>query len=70
MKIVDINGLDNSFIERDATEKEISIIQETRDTIEAIKAEEDIAKAQRAEQKAALLERLGITEEEAATIIL
>ena len=69
MKIVEINGLEDSVIERDATTKEIDAIKEIQVTVEAHKAEEATNAALRAEQKAGLLARLGITAEEAELLL-
>ncbi len=69
MKITEIDGLTDSVIERDATPEEIAAIEELQDSVEAAKAAEEAAKAEQEATKAALLERLGITEEEAKLLL-
>jgi hypothetical protein len=65
MKIIDHNVETGEIIERDATPKEIK--QQELDAAEtAAKAE---AKAEKVAAKAALLERLGITADEAALLL-
>jgi outer membrane protein TolC len=69
MKIAEINGLTNTVIKRDATAEEIA--QQEVDVIAYAKAKSDEkqAEAKKAQAKAALLERLGITPEEAALLL-
>jgi hypothetical protein len=69
MKITEINGLTDSVIERDATAEEMASIKELQDSVKTAKAEENAAKAAQEEAKAALLERLGITADEAALLL-
>jgi hypothetical protein len=69
MKITEINGLDDSVIERDATEEEAAQMIADQDAAKAAKEAEEIANAEKAAAKAALLDRLGITEEEAKLLI-
>ncbi len=68
-KVVEIYAQDNSVIERDATANEIA--QRELDALEAqqAKLQEANAKAENQAAKSALLERLGITAEEAALLL-
>jgi hypothetical protein len=69
MKITEIDGLTDSVIERDATPKEIEAIEKEQKAYADAKAAEETAQAEAAEAKAALLDRLGITAEEAALLL-
>lgn len=64
-KIVDINTGEESFIEREATPEEIAAFEEL-ETLKANLAKEIEAKKQ---AKFALLEKLGITEDEAKLLL-
>jgi hypothetical protein len=55
--------------QREATFEEIAYIQSLQADAQAAKAEELAILEQRASQKAALLERLGITEDEAKLLL-
>jgi beta-lactamase class A len=69
MKIADINGLENTVVEREATEQEIAQ-RETDATQKALRETAEKAKqASDATAKAALLDRLGITADEAALLL-
>lgn len=65
MKILQHNVETGEIIERDATKEEIAIAKETASAALAEKAEADA----KAIAKAALLERLGITAEEASLLL-
>ena len=69
MKITEINGSDNTVIEREATAEEAAQIKKDQDAAKAAKKAEEIAVADKATAKAALLERLGITADEAALLL-
>ena len=69
MKITEINGLDNTVIEREATADEAAQIKKDHDAAKAAKQAEETALAEKAIAKAALLERLGITADEAALLV-
>jgi len=69
MKITEINGITDSIIERDATPEEIALIEEEQNERAEAKAAEEAAEAERAIAKAALLDRLGITADEAALLL-
>ncbi len=64
-KIFNIQTGEESIIERDETLQE----QEQREALEATKAKAEAESQAKAEAKAALLERLGITEEEAKLLL-
>lgn len=61
MKIIEHNIETGEIVERDATSQEIDQLEADAEKL----ANREEAKAQAAAQKAALLEKLGITEEEA-----
>jgi hypothetical protein len=65
MKILEHNVETGEALERNATTEEIAYIE----IAEADAAAEKAGSAVKAEAKAALLERLGITEEEAALLL-
>jgi hypothetical protein len=69
MKITEINGITDSIIERDATPEEVALIEEEQDERAEAKAAEEAAEAERAIAKAALLDRLGITADEAKLLL-
>ncbi len=69
MKITEINGITDSIIERDATPEEVALIKEEQDERAEAKAAEEAAEAERAIAKAALLDQLGITADEAALLL-
>ena len=69
MKITEINGAEDTVIEREATAEEKKQIQEDQSLAQATKEAESIALAEKAQAKAALLERLGITEDEAKLLL-
>jgi hypothetical protein len=69
MKITEINGITDSIIERDATPEEVALIEKEQEERAEAKAAEQAAEAQRATDKAALLDRLGITAEEAQLLL-
>ena len=60
---------DYSTIKWDVLNGEAPTQKEIDDAIKAVKAEEKIAETQRAADKAALLSRLGITEDEAKLLL-
>lgn len=65
MKITDFNGLTGETIEREPNEAELAQLE-----VDAKKqAIKDAADAEKAEARAALLNRLGITEEEATLLL-
>jgi len=55
--------------EREATADEVAYIEAAQAEAQSAKAEEEFLAAQRAVDKAALLERLGITADEAALLL-
>jgi hypothetical protein len=65
MKITEIDVVTNSIVEREATELENEQIR----AVAQIKASDELVAAQQAVDKAALLERLGITADEAALLL-
>ena len=69
MKITEINGLDNTVIERQATAEEIEQLTKDQAAALAEKQAEDLAILEKANAKAALLERLGITADEATLLL-
>jgi hypothetical protein len=69
MKIAEINGITDSIIERDATPEEVALIEEEQNERAEAKAVEEAAEAERASAKAALLDRLGITADEAKLLL-
>ena len=69
MKITEINGLDNTVIERQATAEEIEQLTKDQAAALAEKQAEDIAILEKANAKVALLERLGITADEATLLL-
>ena len=69
MKITEINAIENAVIERNATPEEELQIKTEQELAAQVKADE-IAQAQaKAVQKAALLNRLGLTEDEAKLLL-
>lgn len=69
MKITEIDGLTDTVIEREATEEEAKAIADNQAAAKAIKDAEQAEANAKAEAKAALLDRLGITEEEAQLLL-
>jgi hypothetical protein len=69
MKITQIDGLTDTVIEREATEEEAKAIADNQAAAKAIKDAEQAEANAKAEAKAALLDRLGITEEEAQLLL-
>jgi hypothetical protein len=69
MKITEINGLNDTVIEREATADEIEQLTKHQNETLAAKQAEDIALLEKAQAKAALLERLGITADEATLLL-
>jgi len=69
MKIVEINGIENTVIERDATEEELAQREADKAENDAKVAAEKAKASADAKAKEALLERLGITVEEAALLL-
>jgi hypothetical protein len=69
LKVTEIDGVTDSAIVRDFTDEEIQQREDDRIAYEAAKAEEITAAALKAEAKAGLLERLGITAEEAELLL-
>jgi hypothetical protein len=69
MKITEINGLTDSVIEREATEEEAKAISENQAAIKAAKDAEELQAQEKATAKAALLDRLGISAEEAELLL-
>jgi len=65
MKILDHNVETGKIIERDATKEELAVAKETKASAVAEKTEAEA----KAIAKAALLERLGITAEEASLLL-
>jgi hypothetical protein len=65
MKITDFNAATGETIEREPNEAELAQLEVDAEN-QAIK---DAADAEKAEARAALLDRLGITEEEAALLL-
>lgn len=66
---IEINCETGEVLEIELTDAEVAEREEARIAYEAQKAEEATNAALRAEQKAALLERLGITAEEAELLL-
>lgn len=69
MKIAEIDGINDSIVERDATPQEIEQLTEAQNAAQAAKEAEEIAAAKKAQAKAALLDRLGITAEDAELLL-
>jgi hypothetical protein len=69
MKITEVNVLDDSVIEREATVSEAAQIKKDQDAAKAAKVAEETALAGKTAAKAALLERLGISAEEADLLV-
>ena len=69
MKITEIDGLTDTVIEREATEEEAKAIADNQAAAKAIKDAEQAEANAKAEAKAALLDRLGITAEEAELLL-
>jgi hypothetical protein len=69
MKITEINVSDNTVIEREATAEEAAQIKKDQDAAKAAKEAADAALADKAIAKAALLERLGISADEARLLL-
>jgi hypothetical protein len=65
MKILEINCETGQQIEREATAQELAIAQADQAKAEA----QEAAKTQKAAEKAALLSKLGITEDEAKLLL-
>ena len=65
MKVTDFNGITGEKVEREASPEEIAEIE----ALQVIAENEAIVIAQKAQDKEALLERLGITKEEAALLL-
>ena len=64
-----INCETKEQIEVELTDEEVAQLEADRQAAEARKAEEESAKAAKAATKAAVLERLGLTEEEANALL-
>jgi hypothetical protein len=64
LKVTEYNGLTKEIIERPFNADEIAEYEETKAKFAAIKAEAEL----KAQAKAALLERLGLTQEEFNTL--
>lgn len=60
---------ENRTVEREMTAEELEIIAADHEAAQARKAEEDRIAAEKATAKAALLDRLGITADEAALLL-
>lgn len=69
MKITEIYGLTDTVIEREATEEEAQAIAENQAAIKAAKDAEELQAQAKATAKAALLNRLGISAEEAELLL-
>lgn len=69
MKITEIDGLTDTVVERDATPEEIEALEKDQKAYADAKAAEEAAQAEAAKAKADLLNRLGITAEEAALLL-
>ena len=67
--IAEANVFDGTFIQREMTAEELSADEINRAEIAAKADAEAAAKAEAAAAKAALLEKLGITEEEAKLLL-
>lgn len=70
MKITEIFTLTGEVIEREATPQEIADFEAAAEADAQAKAQEEFIAAQKAVDKAELLERLGITADEAALLLL
>ena len=68
-KVVEIFGLTNEIIEREPTEAEAAQREADRAAFEAAEAERLEAEATKAAAKATLLDRLGITADEAKLLL-
>lgn len=66
---IEINCSTGEVLEIELTDAEVQQREDDRIAYEAAKAEEETAKALKAEAKAGLLERLGITAEEAELLL-
>ena len=69
MKITDIDAATQTTVERDATKEEIAEFKALNDELAAKKAEADAKAKSDSLAKDALLDRLGITAEEAALLL-
>ena len=69
MKITEIDGITDSIIEREATSEEVALIEKEQDERAEAKAAQQAAEAQRAIDKSDLLDRLGITADEAKLLL-
>ena len=69
MKITETNGATGETIEREATETEIAELTYQAELAAEAKAEEERIAAEKAAAKIALLDRLGLTEEEAKLLL-
>ncbi len=68
-KVVEIFGLTNEIIEREPTDAEATQREADRAAFVIAENERIEAEAKKAAQKAALLDRLGITEDEAKLLL-
>ena len=72
MKITEINGIDNSVIERQATDEELAQMQAEAATAEAQLIEREAVEAAKAQSKASAeskLAALGLTTDEIAALV-
>ena len=68
-KVYEVNATTNEIIEREATAEELAQEAADRERLAKLKADKDAEAAQAEAAKAALLEKLGITEEEAKLLL-
>jgi hypothetical protein len=69
MKITEIFTLTGEVIEREATPQEVADFEAAAEADAQAKAQDEFVAAQKAVDKAELLERLGITADEAALLL-
>lgn len=69
MKITEINAATDEKIERDATPEEIAQLKADADAAKLAKELEETTKAELAALKQSVLDRLGITEDEAKALL-
>ena len=69
MNITEINGLDDTVIDRVATDAEKAVLLADQKAAQAAKKADQTLLAEKVEAKASLLDRLGISAEEAALLL-
>ena len=69
MKITEINAIENAVVERNATPEEELQIKTDQELAGQVKADEKAEAEAKAAQRTALLDRLGISEDEAKLLL-